>query len=80
MKSKTWTRIIALTVLATLAFPLSMTAQSHEQVNSQHHHYQLVQIPTLGWPRHELLRHYEQHRRAERSRNRERRFRRYPDT
>jgi len=50
MKSKTWTRIIALTALATLTFPLSMTAQSHKQGNSQHHHYQLAQIPTLGGP------------------------------
>ena len=34
MKSKTWTRIIALTVLATLAFPLSMTSQSHAVTRS----------------------------------------------
>jgi probable HAF family extracellular repeat protein len=41
---------MALTILVSLAFPIPMTAQSHEQVNTQHHHYQLVQIPTLGGP------------------------------
>lgn len=47
MSSQKWMSTIALTLFAALVFPLSMTAQK-EAVNSTHHHYQLVQIPTLG--------------------------------
>jgi probable HAF family extracellular repeat protein len=49
MTFKTWSSTIALTLFAALVLPSSMTAQK-DAVNSQHHHYQLVQIPTLGGP------------------------------
>ena len=47
MTYKTWPSTIALTLFAALVLPSSMTAQK-DAANSQHHHYQLVQIPTLG--------------------------------
>jgi hypothetical protein len=50
MTSKTWTNIIALALLETLALPVLMTGQNQHEVNSKHHHYQLGQIPTLGGP------------------------------
>jgi probable HAF family extracellular repeat protein len=49
MTFKTWSSTIALTLFAALVLPSSMTAQK-DAVNSRHHHYQLVKIPTLGGP------------------------------
>lgn len=49
MNSKNWTRIIALILVATVAIPVQLTAQD-KQDRHLHHHYQLVQIPTLGGP------------------------------
>jgi len=50
MKSKTWTRVIALALFAALAIPVQLAAQAKQDHHNMHHHYQLVQIPTLGGP------------------------------
>jgi len=50
MNSKTWTRIIALTLLATLAIPVQMAAQDKQSDSHKYHHYQLVDIGTFGGP------------------------------
>jgi probable HAF family extracellular repeat protein len=52
-----WTSAVAMTLFVSLvlpvavaaqAIPVQMTAQNQHEVSSQHHHYQLVQFPTLG--------------------------------
>jgi probable HAF family extracellular repeat protein len=40
----------AIALLAVIAAPARMTAQNGEVQPGKHHHYQLVQIPTLGGP------------------------------
>jgi probable HAF family extracellular repeat protein len=50
MNSKTWTRIIALTLLTALAIPLPLAAQDQQSDNHKHHHYQLVDMGTFGGP------------------------------
>jgi probable HAF family extracellular repeat protein len=47
MNSKTWTRIIALTLLATLAIPVRLAAQQH---GAKHHQYKVVDLGTFGGP------------------------------
>jgi probable HAF family extracellular repeat protein len=39
---------IGLTLFAVVSLPVVTTAQNQKQVNSRHHHYQVLQIPTLG--------------------------------
>lgn len=50
MKSKIWTRIIALTLFAALAMPVSLAAQDRTQPQHQYHHYQIVDPGTFGGP------------------------------
>jgi probable HAF family extracellular repeat protein len=50
MKSKTLTCFNAMSLFAALAIPVGLAAQARHKLNNQHHHYQLVQIPTLGGP------------------------------
>jgi probable HAF family extracellular repeat protein len=52
MNSKTWTRIIALTLFAALAMPVSLAAQDNAKPTPSHqyHHYQLIDIGTFGGP------------------------------
>ncbi len=47
MNSKLWMSIAALVLFAALVLPLSTAAQTCA-VNNTHHHYQVVQMPTLG--------------------------------
>src|SRR5258708_50464 len=47
MNSKILTSTIGCILFAALTVPAAMTAQRNA-VNTRHHHYQLVQIPTLG--------------------------------
>ena len=49
MNSKTWTRLIALTLFAAVAIPVQLSAQG-KQGHHWHHHYQLVDIGTFGGP------------------------------
>ena len=48
MKYRTWSSAIAVTLFATLALSLQLAAQDKQDHRHLHHHYQLVQIPTLG--------------------------------
>ena len=48
MKSKTWTRIIALVLFDALPLPLVSSAQEQK---GQHHHYKLIDVGTFGGPR-----------------------------
>ena len=52
MNSKTWTRIIALALFATLAIPIQLAAQGKAKRHHHHqyHHYQLIDMGTLGGP------------------------------
>jgi len=51
MKSKTWTRIIALTLFAALAMPVSLMAQGKSsQKHAKHHQYKVVDLGTFGGP------------------------------
>ncbi len=52
MNSKTWTRIIALALLAALAIPVQLAAQDAAKPHHPHqyHHYQLVNPGTFGGP------------------------------
>jgi probable HAF family extracellular repeat protein len=50
MNSKTQTRIITLTLFATLALPLQLAAQAPAQPQHQYHHYQLIDPGTFGGP------------------------------
>jgi len=52
MNSKTWTRIIAMTLLAALAMPVSVAAQDKGKPDHPHqyHHYQLIDAGTFGGP------------------------------
>ena len=52
MNSKTWTRIIALTLFAALALPLQLAAQDQAKSNHPHqyHHYQINDVGTFGGP------------------------------
>ena len=47
MNSMLGMRIAVLAMFAAVVLPLSMTAQTGA-VNHSHHHYQVVQIPTVG--------------------------------
>ena len=49
MNSKPWTRIVALTVFAALAMPVSLAAQNSAKPH-QYHHYQLIDPGTFGGP------------------------------
>jgi len=49
MNSKTWTRIVALTLFAALALPLQLAAQD-KQDKHNHHHYQFIDLGTFGGP------------------------------
>lgn len=48
MKKNLAIYITALTLLVALAVPVQLAAQDTQGNNAKHHHYQLVQIPTLG--------------------------------
>jgi probable HAF family extracellular repeat protein len=50
MKSKIWTRIIALALFAAVATPVGVAAQDNATQNqrARHHHYQLIDMGTLG--------------------------------
>ena len=52
MNSKTWTRIIALTLFAALALPVRLTAQETAKPNHTHqyHHYQIIDTGAFGGP------------------------------
>ena len=52
MNSKTWTRIITLTLFAALALPLHLAAQNTAKPSHHHkyHHYQIVDPGTFGGP------------------------------
>jgi hypothetical protein len=52
MNSKTWTRIIALTLFAALTIPVQLAAQDKAKRHHplQYHHYQLVDPGTFGGP------------------------------
>jgi uncharacterized membrane protein len=51
MNSKTWTRIIALTLFAALAIPGQLAAQDKAKPDHhQYHHYQIVDVGTFGGP------------------------------
>ena len=50
MNSKTWTRIIALALFATLAIPLHLAAQDKQDHTATDRHYQLIDLGTLGGP------------------------------
>lgn len=52
MNSKAWTRIIALTLFATLAVPVQLAAQNIAKPHHRHqyHHYQIVDVGTFGGP------------------------------
>jgi len=52
MNSKTWTRIIALTLFAALAMTAPLGAQDNAKQNHPHqyHHYQLIDPGTFGGP------------------------------
>jgi probable HAF family extracellular repeat protein len=50
MNSKTWTRIIAVTLFASQALPLQLAAQAPAQPHHRYHHYQLVDPGTFGGP------------------------------
>jgi len=52
MNSKTWTRIIALTLFAAVVLPLQLAAQNTAKPHHHHqyHHYQLNDVGTFGGP------------------------------
>ena len=52
MNSKTWTRTIALTLLAALAIPFQLAAQGKVEPHHPHqyHHYQPIDMGTFGGP------------------------------
>jgi len=52
MNSKTWTRIIVLTLFATLDIPVHLAAQDTAKLHQPHqyHHYRLIDMGTLGGP------------------------------
>ena len=50
MNSKTWTRIIALTLFAVLALALQLAAQDVAKKPHQYHHYQVNDVGTFGGP------------------------------
>jgi len=52
VNSKTWTRIIALTLLAALAIPVQLAAQDAAKLPHPHqyHHYQINDVGTFGGP------------------------------
>ena len=50
MNSKTWTRIIALSLFAVLAIPVQLAAQDRTQPQHQYHHYQIIDPGTFGGP------------------------------
>jgi probable HAF family extracellular repeat protein len=52
MNFKTWTRIIAMTLLAALAMLVSVAAQDKGRPDHPHqyHHYQLIDVGTFGGP------------------------------
>jgi uncharacterized membrane protein len=56
MNSKTWTRIIALTLFAALALPLPVAAQGNAKQHHPHqyHHYQVIDPGTFGGPQNGL--------------------------
>jgi hypothetical protein len=56
MNSKTWTRIIALTLFAALTIPVQLAAQDKAKRHHPHqyHHYQLVDPGTFGGPQNGL--------------------------
>jgi len=50
MKSKTLTCITAMALLAALAIPIQLAAQDAQANQTKHHHYQLIDLGTLGGP------------------------------
>ena len=52
MNSRTWTRIIALTLFAALALPLQLAGQNRAKQHHPHqyHHYQVITPATFGGP------------------------------
>jgi probable HAF family extracellular repeat protein len=50
MNSKTWSRVMVLTLFAALAVPVPIGAQGKQNHHSMHHHYQFVDIGTFGGP------------------------------
>jgi len=50
MNAKTWTRIIAVTLFAALALPVSLAAQDAAKKQHRYHHYQIVDPGTFGGP------------------------------
>jgi hypothetical protein len=67
MNSKTWTRIIALTLFAALAMPFQLAAQHQAKPHHQYHHYQLVDIGTFGGPNSSYLQGFPEGRMLNRS-------------
>jgi hypothetical protein len=51
MNSKTWTRIVAVVLLAVLARPIGLVAQDHADGKPGHHHYKLIDVGTFGGPK-----------------------------
>jgi len=49
-KSRMFTNIIAMTLLAALAMPVESSAQEQKEQKKEHHHYKLVDLGTLGGP------------------------------
>jgi hypothetical protein len=45
-----WTRIIALAMFAALALPVQLAAQDKQNHHHEYHHYQLIDVGTLGGP------------------------------
>ncbi len=50
MNSKTWTRFIALLVIAALARSIGLAAQDDTDGKLRHHHYKLIDVGTFGGP------------------------------
>ena len=50
MNSQTCTRIIAVTLFATLAIPVRPAAQDKQDQHNMHHHYTLIDMGTFGGP------------------------------
>lgn len=50
MNSETWTRVIALALFVALAIPVQLAAQGKQNHNHMLHHYQLIDMGTLGGP------------------------------
>jgi hypothetical protein len=50
MKSRISTCTLAVSLFAALAIPSGLAAQSNQRRTPKHHHYQLIDLGTLGGP------------------------------